>query len=150
MLEVGSTLPAIRLADDTGAVVDTSDYAGSPLVLYFYPKDDTPGCTNEATQFRDDYATFIARDARVVGVSRDTPASHAKFKAKHAIPFALLADVDSALCETFGTIVEKMLYGKKRAVVRRSTFLFDASGTLVRVWPDVKVDGHASEVLAAL
>ena len=150
MLETGASLPAITLADDTGEVRSTNDFLGAPLVLYFYPKDDTPGCTNEATQFRDLFESFEAKGARIVGVSRDSVASHQKFRAKHDIPFRLLADVESALCDAFGVIVEKNMYGKKSMGVQRSTFLFDAAGKLVRVWPKVSVDGHAEDVLSHL
>jgi peroxiredoxin Q/BCP len=150
MLETGAALPVVRLKDDSGRDVSTHDYLGAPLVVYFYPKDDTPGCTNEATQFRDSYADFGRKNARIVGVSRDSVASHQTFKEKHGIPFPLLADVDSQLCDAFGVIVEKNMYGKKSLGVQRSTFLFDAGGKLVRVWPKVSVDGHAEDVLAQL
>ncbi|GAC1444748.1 MAG: thioredoxin-dependent thiol peroxidase [Vulcanimicrobiaceae bacterium] len=150
MLETGASLPAVTLADDTGAVVSTQDLVGTPIVLYFYPKDDTPGCTNEATQFRDLFESFEAKGAQIVGVSRDTVASHRKFKTKHDIPFRLLADTGSDLCDAFGVIVEKKMYGKTSLGVQRATFLFDRAGTLVRVWPKVAVDGHAEDVLSHL
>ncbi len=150
MLATGASLPAVTLADDTGAIVSTNDLIGSPVVLYFYPKDDTPGCTNEATQFADLSASFAKKQTRVIGVSRDSVASHQKFKTKHEISFTLLADAESALCDAFGVIVEKNMYGKKSMGVQRATFLFDASGTCVRVWPNVRVDGHAEDVLSNL
>ncbi len=150
MLELGASLPAVRLADDSGAEISTDGLTGTPLVVYFYPKDDTPGCTNEATQFRDLWERFEAKHARVVGVSRDTVASHKKFKEKYDIPFALLADVDSRLCDAFGVIVEKNMYGKKSMGVQRATFLFDETGKLVEVWPKVSVDGHAEDVLSKI
>jgi len=150
MLETGAKLPAVRLADDTGKEISTADLAGAPLVVYFYPKDDTPGCTNEATQFRDLYEDFEAKGARILGVSRDSVASHQKFKTKYEIPFQLLADVDSKLCDAFGVIVEKNMYGKKSLGIQRSTFLFDKTGKLVHVWPKVSVDGHAEDVLSKL
>jgi len=150
MLETGAKLPAIKLADDSGAQISTKDLLGKHLVLYFYPKDDTPGCTNEATQFRDLYDDFEKKGATIVGVSRDSVASHVKFKTKYEIPFTLLADVDSELCNAFGVIVEKNMYGKKSMGVQRSTFLFDAKGKLVHVWPKVSVDGHAEDVLSKL
>jgi peroxiredoxin Q/BCP len=150
MLETGAKLPAIKLADDTGAEISTKDLLGKHLVVYFYPKDDTPGCTNEATQFRDLYDDFVAKDATIVGVSRDSVASHVKFKTKYEIPFRLLADVESKLCDAFGVIVEKNMYGKKSMGVQRSTFLFDAKGKLVHVWPKVSVDGHAEDVLSKI
>ncbi len=150
MLEPGATLPAMTIADDTGTDVSTGDYAGAPLVLYFYPKDDTPGCTNQATQFRDLWERFEAKRARIVGVSRDTVESHQRFKAKYDIPYPLLADVDSRLCDAFGVIVEKNMYGKRSKGVARATFLFDEGGKLAHVWPKVSVDGHAEDVLSKL
>ena len=150
MLETGATLPAATLADDTGTEVSTRELLGSPLILYFYPKDDTPGCTNEATQFRDLFDDFASKKAQIVGVSRDSVASHQKFKAKYDIPFRLLADVESELCDAFGVIVEKNMYGKKSLGIARSTFLFDKAGKLVHVWPKVSVNGHAEDVLSRL
>lgn len=137
MLAAGDKLPNLTLADDTGNPVSTAEFLGGPLVLYFYPKDDTPGCTNEASQFRDLYANFQKKGARIVGVSRDSAASHKKFKAKYKIPFMLLADTDSKLYDALG-------------VNARATFLIDENGTIVKVWPKVKVDDHADEVLASL
>jgi peroxiredoxin Q/BCP len=150
MLETGAKLPALKLADDSGKQVSTKELLGKPLVVYFYPKDDTPGCTNEATQFRDLSDDFEKKGAVVVGVSRDSVASHQRFKAKYEIPFRLLADVDSELCNAFGVIVEKNMYGKKSMGVQRSTFLFDAKGKLVHVWPKVSVNGHAEDVLSKI
>jgi peroxiredoxin Q/BCP len=148
MLETGAKLPTVRLADDSGTELSTADLAGKPLVVYFYPKDDTPGCTNEATQFRDLYDDFEKKGVAIVGVSRDSVSSHQKFKIKYDIPFRLLADVESQLCDAFGVIVEKNMYGKKSMGVQRSTFLFDGKGTLVHTWPKVSVDGHAEDVLS--
>jgi peroxiredoxin Q/BCP len=150
MLETGAKLPSVKLADDSGVEISTRDLVGKPLVVYFYPKDDTPGCTNEATQFRDLSDDFEKKGAQVVGVSRDSVASHQKFKKKYEIPFRLLADTESALCDAFGVIVEKNMYGKKSMGVQRSTFLFDGGGTLVAVWPKVSVNGHAEDVLSKL
>ena len=150
MLGVGDRLPEIRLLDDEGESVSTSDLLDGPLVLYFYPKDDTPGCTSEASQFRDLYPQFRKKKARIVGVSRDTPESHRSFKQKFSIPFTLLADTESELCDAFGVIVEKTMYGKKRKGIARSTFLIDQSGKIVKVWPKVNVDEHADEVLSSL
>jgi peroxiredoxin Q/BCP len=148
MLETGAKLPALTLADDTGAEFSTKTLVGKPVVVYFYPKDDTPGCTNEATQFRDLADDFEKKGAVVVGVSRDSVASHQKFKKKYDLPFKLLADVESKVCDAFGVIVEKNMYGKKSMGVQRSTFLFDVKGKLVKVWPKVSVDGHAEDVLS--
>ena len=150
MLGEGDRLPAATVLDDEGKSIDTTDLLGTPLVLYFYPKDDTPGCTTEASEFRDLYKQFAKKKARIVGVSRDSVDSHRKFKTKYSIPFTLLADTDSTLCNAFGVIVEKNMYGKKSRGIQRSTFLIDDRGTIVKVWPKVKVDDHAQEVLASL
>jgi peroxiredoxin Q/BCP len=150
LLGEGDRIPAITLLDDEGRPVQTSDLLGGPLILYFYPKDDTPGCTTEASEFRDLYKQFQKKNARIVGVSRDSAESHRKFKTKFSIPFALLSDADSKLCDAFGVIVEKNMYGKKSKGIQRSTFLIDTGGTIVKVWPKVKVDGHVEEVLSSL
>jgi thioredoxin-dependent peroxiredoxin len=150
LLGVGDTLPAVTLLDDRGEKIKTTDLLGGHLILYFYPKDDTPGCTSEASQFRDVYKQFQKKNARVVGVSRDSVESHQKFKKKYSIPFALLADTESKLCDAFGVIVEKTMYGKKRLGIQRSTFSIDEKGKIVNVWPRVSVDEHAEEVLSSL
>ena len=152
MLGVGDSLPDIQLLDDEGTHVATSGLVmiDGYLVLYFYPKDDTPGCTSEASQFRDLYAQFRKKNARIVGVSRDTPESHQAFKQKFSIPFTLLADTESKLCDAFGVIAEKTTNGQTRKGIARSTFLIDGFGKIVKVWPKVNVDEHADEVLAAL
>ena len=148
MLEAGAKMPSVTLVDDTGAKVNTKDLLGRTLVLYFYPKDDTPGCTNEAGQFTEHLRAFHKKGAEVIGVSRDGVASHQKFKEKYGIPYRLLADTDQKLCDAFGVIVEENVYGKN--AIQRSTFVFDPSGTLVRAWPKVTVLGHADEVLKEL
>jgi peroxiredoxin Q/BCP len=148
MLEPGASLPIMTLRDDSGAEVSTEDLLGKQLVLYFYPKNDTWGCTKEATQFRDTYEGFRRKDTELVGVSRDSVESHRLFKEKYMLPFRLLSDMESKLCDAFGVIVDENVYGKNQ--IQRSTFLFDASGNLVRVWPKVTVLGHADEVLASL
>jgi thioredoxin-dependent peroxiredoxin len=148
MLEPGARMPSLTVRDDTGAEISTDDLLGSQLVLYFYPKDDTWGCTKEATQFRDTYETFRSRDTELVGVSRDSVESHRRFKEKYMLPFRLLADVDSQLCDAFGVIVDENMYGKNQ--IQRSTFLFDRTGTLIYVWPQVTVLDHPNEILKAL
>ncbi len=150
MLSEGDKLPKLTVVDDTGAKIRLADLADEYLVLYFYPKDDTPGCTNEGMQFRDAAKAFGKKKARIVGVSRDSVASHQKFKAKYDLPFTLLADTDQALCDAFDVIGEKNMYGKKVKGVIRSTFLIDAKGAILKVWPKVKVDGHVAEVLASI
>ncbi len=149
MLEAGAKLPNIAVPDDAGNSVALASL-GRRAVIYFYPKADTPGCTNESMQFRDAYADFTKHDVAVIGVSRDSVAAQAKFKAKYELPFPLLADTDSKVCDAFGVIVEKNMYGKKSLGIQRSTFLVDADGSVSRVWPKVSVEGHAQEVLQSL
>ena len=122
-------------------------YRGHPLVLYFYPKDNTPGCTTEAQEFRDLYAGFAAAGVALLGVSRDSLASHEKIKDRQNLPFDLVADVDETLCARFAVIKEKKLYGKPVRGVERSTFVFAPTGELVKEWRGVKVPGHAQQVL---
>ncbi|MGH7707542.1 MAG: peroxiredoxin [Vulcanimicrobiaceae bacterium] len=148
MLEPGASIPLLSVRDDTGAEISTEDLLGAQLVLYFYPKNDTWGCTKEATQFRDTYEGFRAKNTELVGVSRDSVESHRLFKEKYLLPYRLLADVESRLCDAFGVIVPENIYGKN--AIQRSTFLFDRLGKLVRVWPRVTVMGHADEVLKEL
>jgi thioredoxin-dependent peroxiredoxin len=150
VLGEGDKLPEVTLLDDAGNEINTMDLLGGSLILYFYPKDDTPGCTSEASQFRDLYPQFQKKNARIVGVSRDSVESHKKFKDKFSIPFELLADTDSKLCDAFGVIVDKNMYGKKSKGIQRSTFLFDKNGVIVKRWPRVSVDEHAEAVLAEL
>ncbi len=125
-------------------------FRGHPYVIYFYPKDDTPGCTIEGAQFRDLHKEFIKAGHMVFGVSRDNLASHERFKAKMAFPFDLLADTDETMCKIFDVIKEKNMYGKKVFGIERSTFIIGKAGEIVREWRGVKVDGHAAEVLAAV
>lgn len=147
MLSEGDKMPSVAVQDDSGKRTETADLLGGDLILYFYPKDDTPGCTNEASQFRDLLPKFKRKSVRIAGVSRDSVASHQKFKKKYSLTFPLLSDIDSKLCDAFGVIVEKENYGKKYLGIQRSTFLIDATGTIVKVWPRVTADGHAQEVL---
>jgi peroxiredoxin Q/BCP len=149
MLQAGAPVPDVVVADDAGSPVRLRDLGKKALVVYFYPRADTPGCTSETIQFRDLNASFGKKGVTVVGVSRDTVAAQAKFKTKYDVPFALLADVESALCDAFGVIVEKNMYGKKSLGIQRSTFLI-RNGAVTKVWPKVKVEGHAAEVLSSL
>jgi thioredoxin-dependent peroxiredoxin len=149
MLEAGAPVPDVAAEDDSGKSVRLRDLGKKALVVYFYPRADTPGCTSETIQFRDLSKSFAKKGVTVVGVSRDTVAKQAKFKAKYDVPFALLADVDSAICDAFGVIVEKVNYGKKYLGIQRSTFLIK-DGAVTKVWPKVKVEGHAAEVLSSL
>jgi peroxiredoxin Q/BCP len=146
---VGKKIPAFSTAATGGNIITAKTLAGRAFVLYFYPRDDTPGCTMEGQAFRDQHARFEERKVDVFGVSRDTLASHEKFKAKFDFPFELIADPDEKLCGLFGVIKAKNMYGKKVRGIERSTFLFDATGTLRKEWRKVKVDGHVREVLAA-
>jgi thioredoxin-dependent peroxiredoxin len=146
---VGKKIPPFRAEATGGRTVSAKDLAGRPYVLYFYPKDSTPGCTTEGENFRDLYADFQKEGVAVLGVSRDSLASHEKFKAKFGFPFDLVSDPDETLCRLFDVIHEKSLYGRKYMGVERSTFLIDSAGTLTREWRKVKVKGHAENVLEA-
>lgn len=149
-VEEGAKAPAFTLAADDGSKVKLADLAGSPVVLYFYPKDDTPGCTKEACAFRDRKKELAKLGAKVLGVSPDTVESHVKFRDKFELNFPLLADADHKVAEKYGAWREKNMYGKKSMGVQRSTFLIGADGKVAKVWKKVQVDGHDEEVLAAL
>jgi len=150
MLDVGDKAPAFSLEDQSGKTVKLSDFKGKTVVLYFYPKDDTPGCTREACAFRDEHSALRKAGAVVLGVSPDSGASHAKFAGKYDLPFPLLADNGHAVSEKYGAWGEKSLYGRKFMGIIRSTFLIDGSGKVAHVWPKVKVDGHVDQVLEAI
>jgi peroxiredoxin Q/BCP len=147
---VGKTVPDFELPATGGATVRLGALRGAPVVLYFYPKDDTPGCTLEGRDFRDQASAFRRMKAVVLGVSRDSLASHEKFKAKYELPFSLLSDGAEELCQRFGVIKDKNMYGRKVRGIERSTFLIDADGVLRREWRGVKVKGHVAEVLESL
>jgi peroxiredoxin Q/BCP len=149
-IEAGSKAPDFTLTDDRGAKVKLSALRGQPVVLYFYPKDDTPGCTREACAFRDRQTALAKAGAVVLGVSPDSVASHGKFRDKYGLNFALLADAGHAVAERYGAWREKNLYGKKSMGIQRSTFLIDAAGVVRKAWKKVSVDGHDQEVLDAL
>ena len=146
----GAKAPAFTLASDQGEKVKLADLKGSPVVLYFYPKDDTPGCTSEACAFRDRRPELEQLGARVFGVSPDSVESHARFRDKHALNFPLLADPDHAVAEKYGAWREKNMYGKKSMGIQRSTYLIDSDGKVAKVWKRVKVEGHDEQVLEAL
>jgi peroxiredoxin Q/BCP len=148
-LKVGDKAPDFTLPTDGGGKVSLKDLKGKKLVLYFYPKDDTPGCTTEACGFRDALPDFSKVKAAIVGVSKDSAASHDKFKTKFKLPFPLASDEDGKVCEAYGTWVEKSMYGKTYMGIERSTFLIDETGVIRNIWRKVKADGHAAEVLAA-
>jgi peroxiredoxin Q/BCP len=147
---VGAKAPAFSAPDQSGKTVSLSDFAGKKVVLYFYPKDDTPGCTVEACSFRDEHAAFRKKGAVVIGVSPDSTKSHAKFIEKFTLPFTLLADSDHKIAEAYGVWVEKSMYGKKYMGVERSTFVIDPQGKLSAVYRKVKPAEHTAEVLAGL
>jgi peroxiredoxin Q/BCP len=150
MLDTGDTLPELPLHLSSGNIAHMSDYAGQWLVLYFYPKDSTPGCTTEGMDFNTLLPKFRKLGASVLGISRDTLKSHQSFLAKQGFNFDLVSDVDQTLCNTFGVIKEKNMYGRKVLGIERSTFLIDPEGVIRHAWRPVKVPGHAQAVLDAL
>jgi len=148
-VEVGKRAPGFTLPTDGGGKVTLSGLKGKKVVLYFYPKDDTSGCTAEACGFRDSMPDYSGTDAVVIGISKDSVVSHDKFKQKHGLPFTLASDASSDVCEKYGVWVEKSMYGRKYMGIERSTFLIDASGIVRGAWRKVKVPGHVAEVLKA-
>jgi peroxiredoxin Q/BCP len=149
-LEVGAKAPEFSLPDQNGKTMSLKNLRGKPVVLYFYPKDDTPGCTKEACDFRDSQGPIKKTGAIVIGVSPDDAASHQKFIAKYGLPFALLSDKDHVTAKAYGVYKQKSMYGRKYWGIERSTFVIDAMGQVNAIFRKVKVDGHANEVLAAL
>ena len=149
-LRINDTAPDFTLSSDEGGEVSLSDFRGKKVVLYFYPKDDTPGCTTQACDFRDSTPSFEKLDAVVLGVSPDSVESHARFRKKHGLNFPLLADVDHTVAELFGVWKEKSMYGKTFMGIIRSSFLIDENGVIQKVWNKVKVKGHADDVLNSL
>jgi thioredoxin-dependent peroxiredoxin len=150
MLKVGDRAPDIQLHTDSGEDFRLSQMKGKRVVLYFYPKADTPGCTVEACEFRDDIKSFVKKGTAVIGVSPDKPTAQAKFKEKYDLPFTLLADQDKAAAEAYGVYQEKNMYGKKVMGIERTTFVIDEQGKIAKIFHKVKPAGHAAEVLAAL
>ena len=148
--DIGDLVPDIALETPEGASVKPSAYRGKPLVLFFYPKDDTPGCTTEGLDFSALADQFAAADAVVIGVSRDAVKKLDRFKAKHDLKVVLASDEDGAACEAWGVWVQKKLYGREYMGVERATFLVGRDGNVVRTWRNVRVPGHAAQVLAAL
>lgn len=149
-LHVGDVAPDFSTVDHDGTPVSLASFRGQVVVLYFYPKDDTPGCTTEACAFRDLQTTFAQAGAHIFGVSRDSVASHQKFRNKFSLNFPLLSDEDSQVCEAYGVLKEKNMYGKKSIGIERTTFVIDKEGRIAAVFPKVKVDGHADAVLDAV
>lgn len=149
-ITIGSPAPDFTAVTDAGKTLTLAQFRGQYVVLYFYPKDDTPGCTKQACGFRDALPDFSGVDAVILGVSRDDTASHAKFVKKFDLNFPLLADTEGTITEAYGVWVEKSMYGKKYMGIERTTFLIDKEGRIEKIWPKVKVDNHAKEVLQAI
>jgi thioredoxin-dependent peroxiredoxin len=150
VIEEGKPAPDFELESDAGETVKLSDFQGRPVVLYFYPKDDTPGCTTEACEFRDAYNVFRERGAEVLGISPDDSASHEKFKTKYELPFTLLADPEHAVAERYGVWTERTFGGKSYMGINRSTFIIDPEGNVARAMMGIKPAGHAAQVLDSL
>jgi thioredoxin-dependent peroxiredoxin len=149
-LKIGDFAPDFTIDIGNGEQLTLSSLRGQKVVLYFYPKDDTPGCTQEAKDFRDAEKEFLAANAVIIGISKDSLESHEKFAEKYCLPFKLASDANSTVCEAYDTWVEKNMYGKKYMGIQRDTFLIDRAGKIVKVWRKVKVDGHVAEVLEAV
>jgi thioredoxin-dependent peroxiredoxin len=149
-ISAGIQAPDFSLADETGSLHKLSDYRGKPVVLYFYPKDDTTGCTTEACSFRDGYSQYKQAGVVVLGVSPDSSEDHTKFKEKYSLPFTLLADLGHKVCDQYGVWALKKIMGREYYGVLRTTFLIDAQGKILKVFEKVKPEGHSDEVLAAL
>ena len=149
-MEINEKVADFDLQTDEGKTISLSDYAGKPVILFFYPRADTPGCTIEACGFRDAFKKLQAAGAVVLGISRDTVKDQAKFKAKYGLPYILLADVDEKVCNQFGVLKEKNMYGKKVWGIERTTFVIGPDGTLLHIFPKVTPEGHAEEVLAVI
>ena len=150
MLEAGDKAPDFSVPNQDGTQVSLKEFAGKPVVLYFYPKDDTPGCTTEACEFRDSFPDFEKMDAVILGVSKDGEKSHAKFRDKYDLPFHLLSDEELDIHKKFGTWGERKMYGKTYMGTQRATFVIDGKGVIRHVFPKVKPKGHAAEVKAAI
>ncbi|MFC4670356.1 peroxiredoxin [Seohaeicola nanhaiensis] len=150
MPDINQAAPDFTLPRDGGGTVTLSDQKGAPVVLFFYPKDDTPGCTKESIGFSADMSAFEKAGAKVFGISKDSVSSHDKFVAKHSLTTPLLSDAEGTVCEDYGVWKEKSMYGKKFMGIERTTVLIGADGKIARIWPKVKVDGHVAEVLAAV
>ncbi|PKR55271.1 thioredoxin-dependent thiol peroxidase [Thalassospira marina] len=149
-ISVGDKAPDFDLPTDGGGHVKLSDLKGKPVVIYFYPKDMTPGCTTESCDFRDQHPNFAAVNAEIIGISKDSATRHDKFKAKYDLNFTLASDEENDTCERYGVWVEKSMYGKKYMGIERTTLVIDGEGVIRNIWSKVKVKGHVDEVLAAV
>lgn len=150
IVKEGAKAPDITLPRDGGGTIKLSDYKGQKVILYFYPKDDTSGCTKESCSFSENIKAFEKLGVAIIGVSKDSVKSHDKFKAKYDLQFPLASDENSDVCERYGVWVEKSMYGRKYMGIERTTFLIDEAGKIEKIWNKVKVDGHTDEILAAL
>lgn len=149
-LQVGDPAPEFSLPADNNEIISLRQLRGNPVILYFYPKDNTPGCTKEACDFRDNFPQFNQKQAVILGISKDNSATHQKFKEKYQLPFILLTDKDAAICEAYGVINPKSMFGKTFLGIQRSTFLIDEKGIIQGIWRKVKVDKHAKAVFHQL
>jgi len=147
LLNVGDQAPDFTLLDDEGKAITLSHYRGKKIILYFYPKDHTPGCTQQACDFRDAYAELTSQDTIIIGISKDNVNKHASFKAKYGIPFILLSDIDGKACDLYGIFKQKSMFGRTFLSIQRSTFLIDKAGHIQQIWRKVKVKDHIAEVL---
>lgn len=144
----GASVPSFEVQTSTGKTISVGEKQSEPIILYFYPRDNTPGCTQESCEFGEKFPHFEQLGVTVLGISRDTNTSHEKFKAKYNLPFELIADPDETLCNLFGVMVNKNMYGKKVRGIERSTFIIDKNGVIQKAWRKVKIDGHVEEVYA--
>lgn len=149
-LNIGDKAPEFSLLSDQNKNVSLKDFLGKKVILYFYPKDNTPGCTREACDFRDSLPQFSDKNAEIIGISKDNPQKHQKFKQKYQLPFTLLSDTNADVCEAYGVIDKKSLFGKTFLGIQRSTFLIDEKGIIRGIWRKVKVNGHSEQVLDEL
>ena len=150
MVTLNEAAPNFSVQNEDGITISLSDFAGKTVVLYFYPKDDTPGCTKEACSFTENMAAFNIIDAVVLGVSKDNVASHKKFREKYQLNFSLLSDTDGKICDDYETWIEKSMYGRKYMGIDRATFIIDKHGIIKAIWRNVKVTGHAEDILKSL
>lgn len=147
LLKIGQKAPSFSLKNESGEMLTLKSFAGKKLVIYFYPKDDTPGCTKESCDFRDHFGRIQKSGAAVIGVSKDSVASHQKFKTKYSLPFTLLSDEEGKMCKAYGVWKEKSMYGRKYMGIERTTFLIDENGKVAKIYPKVSVTGHVDEVM---
>ena len=150
ILEVGNMAPVFETDIDGGETIRLSDFRGKKVVIYFYPKDNTPGCTKESCEFRDSHSEFIGEDCVILGVSRDSVRSHDNFRSKYDLPFRLVSDSDGGICESYSVWVQKKNYGREYMGIERSTFLIDSDGVIRNIWRNVRVNGHVDTVLESV